>query len=879
MTIVETSVTNDKLMSIVRDHFDSVLDYLLVYHVGGFYVAADVILNNRPLHNDDFDKKLYEGDIVVIVHRPAVPAAAVGGSYVAAFLINMAISAAVSYTIGKIFAPAMPDDFAATKIGNRGRASSVYGLNSQQNEAKIGEVIPIIYGRVRTYPALIAPPYRRFENNEEYLYQLMCIGQGTYSIEKLMIGDTDVNNIINDNFKSRSLSYFDFSAVGGIESRISTEFGDNNYHQLVKTSGDIDNLELRGTPQKKEMYGSFSGDTLTLAPYQNNTFPDLTSLVNGSTVTITNSDFNDGVYTVLAADDTNKTIQFQATTFTTEPTVAVTTNPDVDRISGQLIREDFDAVLYLVVSVGQIYEIAVNGVSKGNFIVLSKESENDDGDMYYYITFDRAIDGSNHDSLTLTKNISMFEAVFDTAFGPYVLNDICPRLKYVEIDYIFNGGIYNTDASGNFIDRTVEFEVTIYYKEGEGTTSYQRTTQIVSTTAKDNSPIRKTLRFVPYDLFNMCTYFFQDVGHLYIELKRVTGEPANTNSYDKLHIRSIKYLLESPDNSDLGNITLLWCKIKASNAISSIGQFSVNAWVNRTDVDNGTRDVIADIYTNTDYGARLSSTDLNIPVSVGTINGAFDGKLTVMDAMKTAAKTNRMSVNLVGSQIELKRDDTSFVRSAFFNETNIIRDSLKISYNFTENNEYDSVKIKYRDSVDFKEAEAIYPLTGIFPEIMELWGCTDAALALSTATYLYKQDKSRRKTVEFKTDLQGLLPQFMDRIAVSHNVPNWGLASEVIAVNGSVVTVADSVEAGYNKAVFRNDDGSVSDILTFTGTGYDLTVTSLPAWVHGANSYEATKCSIGTSTELIQDFLVISVKPDGETVTIEGVNYDASVYS
>ena len=197
MIFLETTVLHTNIISKIEKSYNSVIDYLQVYHKDGFLAECDVFVNNRTIDIDDFDKKLYENDIVVLLHRQGVTAAAVGGSYIAAFFINIAISAAASYVMAKLFPPEMPSDFGTTRVGNRGRASSTYSLNSQQNEAKTGEAIPVIYGRVRTFPALIAPPYRRFENNEEYLYQLMCIGQGKYNIDKMMIGDTDSFTIQN----------------------------------------------------------------------------------------------------------------------------------------------------------------------------------------------------------------------------------------------------------------------------------------------------------------------------------------------------------------------------------------------------------------------------------------------------------------------------------------------------------------------------------------------------------------------------------------------------------------------------------------------------------------------------------------------------------
>lgn len=72
--------------------------------------------------------------------------------------------------------------------------SPTYSLQAQQNQARPGAPIPIHYGRVRVWPDLAAPGYNNYINDEQYLYQLFCIGAGEFSFETLQIEDTDVDN-------------------------------------------------------------------------------------------------------------------------------------------------------------------------------------------------------------------------------------------------------------------------------------------------------------------------------------------------------------------------------------------------------------------------------------------------------------------------------------------------------------------------------------------------------------------------------------------------------------------------------------------------------------------------------------------------------------
>lgn len=69
-------------------------------------------------------------------------------------------------------------------------ASPTYALQAQGNAARLGQPIPVQYGRLRVYPDFAAQPYVEYANNEQYLYQLLCIGQGHYDIEELQINDS-----------------------------------------------------------------------------------------------------------------------------------------------------------------------------------------------------------------------------------------------------------------------------------------------------------------------------------------------------------------------------------------------------------------------------------------------------------------------------------------------------------------------------------------------------------------------------------------------------------------------------------------------------------------------------------------------------------------
>ena len=71
--------------------------------------------------------------------------------------------------------------------------SPTYSLQAQGNSARLGNPIPVIYGRHLIYPDFAAQPYYRYQNNEQYIYQLHCIGQGSYDVEQIRVEDTPIS--------------------------------------------------------------------------------------------------------------------------------------------------------------------------------------------------------------------------------------------------------------------------------------------------------------------------------------------------------------------------------------------------------------------------------------------------------------------------------------------------------------------------------------------------------------------------------------------------------------------------------------------------------------------------------------------------------------
>ena len=89
--------------------------------------------------------------------------------------------------------PSVPS-MSFSSVGSSPTPSPTYSLSAQGNEARLGQPIPVLYGRHLIYPDLATQPYQEFVNNEQYLFQLHVIGQGEYNLEQVRIEDTPISS-------------------------------------------------------------------------------------------------------------------------------------------------------------------------------------------------------------------------------------------------------------------------------------------------------------------------------------------------------------------------------------------------------------------------------------------------------------------------------------------------------------------------------------------------------------------------------------------------------------------------------------------------------------------------------------------------------------
>ena len=179
-----------------------------------------------PRLRADWGKPILEGEFVIVQALPQggggggsdplrivlLIAVALVAPYAAGLLANTFVGTTIFATFGQAGLMALPGivGFAGSMLVNAlippprppspqqaaalAAPSPTYNLQAQGNSARLGAAIPVQYGRMLAYPDFAAQPYVEYAGNEQYLYQLLCLGQGEYDIEAIRIEDTPIAN-------------------------------------------------------------------------------------------------------------------------------------------------------------------------------------------------------------------------------------------------------------------------------------------------------------------------------------------------------------------------------------------------------------------------------------------------------------------------------------------------------------------------------------------------------------------------------------------------------------------------------------------------------------------------------------------------------------
>lgn len=137
--------------------------------------------NGQVAMRKDWDKEIQPKDIVNFI--------GVVGYGLDIILVITLVVAVISIGLSLYLALTAPET-----PGEAPSSDPVFSTKGQSNAIRLGEPIECNYGRNRVYPSLASRPFFRYVNNDQFQFSLFCIGQGSYDIDTIQIGDTDIND-------------------------------------------------------------------------------------------------------------------------------------------------------------------------------------------------------------------------------------------------------------------------------------------------------------------------------------------------------------------------------------------------------------------------------------------------------------------------------------------------------------------------------------------------------------------------------------------------------------------------------------------------------------------------------------------------------------
>lgn len=488
--------------------------------------------------------------------------------------------------------------------------------------------------------------------------------------------------------------------------------------------------------------------------------------------------------------------------------------------------------------------------------------------------------------------------------GPFVANPADSLANRIAIDIAFPAGLYRADDKGGLDPFTVTWEVSAQAinSAGEpvgewfmlGSESYRASTA---------TPQARTYR---YDV---------PEGRYQVRAVRTNNKQTDTRYGNVLQWAGMRAYL--PSQQSYGNLTMLAVVMRATNNLNQSTARRVNViatrklktwnpvdgWSQSTVATRSPAWAIADACTNKEYGRGLVDSRINLfelyrlaqvwESRGDEFNGVFDTTTTFWDALTKIARVGRAKPMYYAGVIDIVRNEPRTVPQAMFTPMNIVAESFSVDYKFMRSDSPDHVVVSFTNSDTWQPEDVSCVLPGGTqerPYTVELFGCTDRDQAWREGMSMAAANRDQRRFPNLSAELDGLLPKYLDLVAITHDVPKWGLFGFVRGHNPAtrILTTSEPLEwwTGENHYLsLRMLDGTVRGPFLVT-QGEDefsaVLASALPVDVEIASgdTEEPTYYQFGPGEKRALNALALSATPDENgRVALTFVNYAESVHT
>ncbi|HCH2416243.1 TPA: phage tail protein [Vibrio parahaemolyticus] len=773
--------------------------------------------NFKELEN--FDHIIGEKDVVSI--RPAL-----------GFGIDWVIWAALAVSVASAvyMYSQMPD---LSSNADTQQASSVYNYNGQGNKPKLGNPVPVQYGRMPHYPDIISPNWWEYVDNEQYYYQTFSKGIGKFMFHDHYIGETPISQNNPD-----------------IEVRVYSP-GEtvDHFNHIVWTSKEVGSADGQGGLTLDGVTSDWVAEaTSQEVRFRNReNFQHVVELWQQRSRTSTQR-HGDGDRTTSTSTWWEKrewpwlTGQHVVITSTTQTDLMFEGNlhfhnmgDDGDLIAPDDLPDQIENPLgWSFVNVGQRIIITGAGVNSGTFKVAKKldgnriEVNNDSGQPVTNFTpmtnvFSRVYEATTNDGTYVCKSdtgsvwlvnsdtleevpdwIGFKEMDSETALLSVLERDIEAQwignfltvpsdatALDVGVDYLMPRGLGEMNNDGVIVNRTIKWEVRV---RPAGSNDAYRTHEFTLTEA-DNTPQRVTLW--------LKKEMGLSSGRWEIGCRRLSTVVDSTRVFDEIQWMGLKSVLQHTYLND--QETIITLKIKATNALSQ--QANQQYWCDSTRilpvrqldgsyVEQATRsiaDAVIDACRDKIYGAALVDDAIDLDTLVAyrrkwdergdTCDGLFDQPTAFWDALGRLLQTGRAYPRIDFGSVSMWRDEPREALCKPYSPVNMTPDSFSADIRLLEDDDYDGVEVEWFNPESRKSETLLCTVPGqdgYNPKPLKVAFITNAEQAKREGLFHAAVQAYRRTNIDFTTDLDGWESNYGDVVPVSHDALCWGSSGQVI---------------------------------------------------------------------------------------------------
>lgn len=851
-----------------------------------------ILRNSRRLSGTEL---LEAGDTIVV---GVAPEGAAFGAAVLKAVIAALISAAVSYLVSALTKPKPRDS-------NAKSASPSYSIQLDQNAARLGDIVPVCYGRNRIMPDIASQPYSEFVNHNERAYMILCMGMGEFHINDVYVGESRVRDLPQGNVVYWQLGPFEhYQQLGHIE-RVT---GVNEDMATIAESTGIE-ISAPNDPSEASVIATVSGAVLT--PLDSGAWNVWAGLVPGRLYNVANSTGGGITAAFVGIGANNSSVWDRNLPMPTGADYfdgSMILMPYNDAARGPMAYMQFTNTHTF--TVGELILIQHNGNTLGPFEIFERRPNTLVWNLFISGTGWQANMGPGNGiwpsqaarvvtSGVVNWTVSEYQPGTNPAepfrwLGWFMTGRSTTLTNRVYVDVVMPNGVAWITDKGNYVNFNVQYAIEIQQVDSDG--------QPVGGVMRENRTISgatMTARKVtwPIDL---------PVARYRIRVARITKrDDAASKEVSNATLFSVRFrVYHPPETPAYENCTLLVLQFTAGSGLAAAASRRVTVDASRLipDFYSGAPSptynpaaIVRDAYVNTDYGGARPWDEFDTPKfsalyaqwqTTPGFNAIYDSQITLIEAMQQMLNVVRAIPTPTGRLMSVTQDAP---RPAAFNfdDANTVVDSLTVGYGFDGEDIPDCLEIVYTNPVTYTEARVYYPTHGDRAESLELFGCTNEQQALAWAKCVWQDRIYNHKTCELELEAEGYLLGPLTRFGLAVPILSTEQSGRITQYDPATQTVVFDAPLGpqVDAVSFVGDDARQTAPIGFISIDITRTIAVLnavpPVAIFAAeNSRDATVYRAGRASEEYFSMQCVNIQTGGAMrVRVSGKQYSSAAYA